>query len=734
MIAPGARIGRSAPPGSDGASMDGDHTRADGRGGDRLREHVARVAEAAQHGTGAVFAEGERGLAAFAGAEARILVNAAGSWCHWRQIDLAERRIEPAFPAGDTTLLPIREGAVAAAIPAAATAAREAELSVLATAIAMALDIGTVREVVARSVDELEVMRAVAGRILKASALDDVLLLVAHETKRLLASDICGVLMREGDDVAMKSCVGHFSSTTARLRMASGVGVAGRVLETGTPCMVANYVESRDITQDFAPLARVESVRSALAVPIRARDAVTGVLEVWRRRPSTFTEADTRLLHALADLAAVAIDNALLLGAHADSARQLTTINEELSARYSIISEAARFQESVTRLMLRENPLPEILGEAARFTRGTMALLGPIMEVDARHPEDAELSGQLVDEIRSSLRKTGRRIDEPVLLRAGAGETAFVLPIVSGVEELGWLCHVAEREPDERARLAPGYVALASATHLRERRRVLRERGGTLEAILWDLLEGEDEARAAAHDRAREMGVTIKGPLCVAVMRLPARGADKAIAPATREEILRAAGRELGPRATILGLRGDQLRILCAGPPDAGLRAALGALLAGLRKRPGAGGVAAGLGAASGGWRELPRSFRQGLIALEVAVHRAGDPIACYGDLGVMGLLVSLRGQASLPRLTGEILGDLVTVSDRRRGALLETGTAFFECDCSQVATAKRLGVHEKTVAYRLAKISQLTGLNLSRHQDRLLLDVGLRLLKLLGE
>ncbi len=700
------------------------------RTSEQLRDHVSRIAEAAQHGTSEVFAEGERGLAAFTGKEARILVNAAGAWFHWRQMDLAER--EPIAEAPGTVLLPIREGAVAAAVSRTAAGGRDAELAVLAATVAMALEVGTVRGVVARSVDELEVMRTVAGRILKASALDDVLLLVAHETKRLLASDICGVLMREGDDVAMKSCVGHFSSTTARLRMASGVGVAGRVLETGAPCMVANYVESRDITQDFAPLARVENVRSALAVPILSRNAVTGVLEVWRRRPSIFTEADTRLLHALAGLAAVAIDNAVLLESHAESTRQLTRMNKELSTRYSTISEAARFQDIVARLMLRESPLPEILQEAARFTQGTIALFGPGMEVDALYPETTELSESLVEAIRARLRKVGRPIDEPVRLRAGADETAYVLPIVSGVEALGWLCRVAAHEPDERERLALGYAALASATHLQERRRIMRERGRTLEAVLWDLLESEDEARAAAHDRAREMGVALKAPLFVTVIRFTVRGTDRTIPPAEREEVLLAAGRAFGARAQILGIRGGQLRILCAGHPDSAFAETLRPLIARLRGSP-AFGIAAGLGAGVAEWRELPRSFREALIAIEVAAHRADDPIACYGDLGVMGLLVSLRGQVDLPRLTREILGGLATAPPRRRDALIETGTTFFECNCSQIATARRLGVHQKTVTYRLMKISELTGLDLSRHQDRLLLDVGLRLLRLLG-
>ncbi|MFX8624484.1 GAF domain-containing protein, partial [Acinetobacter baumannii] len=83
-------------------------------------------------------------------------------------------------------------------------------------------------------------------------------------------------------------------------------------------------------TRDFMPLARMEKVRSALAVPILSRDAIIGVLEVWRRRPVSFDAEDTPLLLALAGLASIAIDNALLLRAHAETAERLTVAYGEL--------------------------------------------------------------------------------------------------------------------------------------------------------------------------------------------------------------------------------------------------------------------------------------------------------------------------------------------------------------------------------------------------------------------
>jgi DNA-binding PucR family transcriptional regulator len=62
----------------------------------------------------------------------------------------------------------------------------------------------------------------------------------------------------------------------------------------------------------------------------------------------------------------------------------------------------------------------------------------------------------------------------------------------------------------------------------------------------------------------------------------------------------------------------------------------------------------------------------------------------------------------------------------------METLRAYFAENCSQHATARRLRLHHKTVAYRLDKIARLTGFDLSEHESRMLLDLTLRMNDLL--
>jgi carbohydrate diacid regulator len=65
---------------------------------------------------------------------------------------------------------------------------------------------------------------------------------------------------------------------------------------------------------------------------------------------------------------------------------------------------------------------------------------------------------------------------------------------------------------------------------------------------------------------------------------------------------------------------------------------------------------------------------------------------------------------------------------DRSSAGLLRTLQAWFACDESSAATAAALRIHRNTLDYRLRRIEALTGLDLARSEDRLLLYVSVLL------
>jgi sugar diacid utilization regulator/putative methionine-R-sulfoxide reductase with GAF domain len=639
----------------------------------------------------------------------------------------------PSF-CGDALLVPVRCGAVSVLVEGAAPSDEVVALSAaIARAAELALAVAEGRRLAAENLDEVEVMQDLAARILRSHDLEEILFAITHEAKRLLGADICGVMLREGDEIVMRRCVGHRAPETASLRMRAGQGVAGRVFATLEPYHVEDYLKCTAITSDFFALARAERVRSAFAAPLLAQRNISGVLEVWRRRPSTFTVQDGRRLMALANLASIAIDNARLYTTLERTVTELETANARLDAECAVIHASNAFQHELVRLLLEERSLAALIERAATHVQGPVVVFDEALDVAACAPRDGADLDDLREVVARRVRESAGKASD-TLQCEHKGTTVLIHAVAAGVERFGWVAFAAAGEPHEGRALALRQVAVATALYYAERRAASLARAETLDALTWDLLEGADEARRAALSRARAMRVPIDRPLRVALCALEStfpQGADPDSGRAGRHlrQLDRAA--DLGHvQVLATGARGDRLAVLLDG---VGVDEAdrFGQRLVARLARENGGSPAVGLSTVCSDPLALPAAYREARIALDVACLRAPIRVAAYEQIGMVGLLLSLREQADLSRIIETVLGGLASADDAVHEPLLETLRTFFDTNCSQAATAQCLGIHPKTVSHRLGRLSELTGLDLSRHEDRLLADVALRLREL---
>ena len=151
------------------------------------------------------------------------------------------------------------------------------------------------------------------------------------------------------------------------------------------------------ISRDFFDLARAERVKSALAVPLLSQNEVTGVLEVWRRRPSQFTPQHTAELRTLANLASLAIENVRLAQARESASRRLESTHMELQARYDVIRMSADLQEALNGLLLSGCALSEIAEQASKHLSRPVMILDRRLDVDACCPDDVSQRFSPVD-------------------------------------------------------------------------------------------------------------------------------------------------------------------------------------------------------------------------------------------------------------------------------------------------------------------------------------------------
>ncbi|MGD1997230.1 MAG: PAS domain S-box protein, partial [Anaerolineae bacterium] len=111
----------------------------------------------------------------------------------------------------------------------------------------------------------------------------------------------------------------------AGLTLGVGEGAAGSVLETGEPAIV----EDHRVWSGKSPQVTKADARSVLAVPLKWREQILGVLDIVDNvRVGAFDEQDLRVLVPFANQAAIAIENARLYQETRRQANKLAALIE----------------------------------------------------------------------------------------------------------------------------------------------------------------------------------------------------------------------------------------------------------------------------------------------------------------------------------------------------------------------------------------------------------------------
>jgi PucR family transcriptional regulator, purine catabolism regulatory protein len=124
-------------------------------------------------------------------------------------------------------------------------------------------------------------------------------------------------------------------------------------------------------------------------------------------------------------------------------------------------------------------------------------------------------------------------------------------------------------------------------------------------------------------------------------------------------------------------------------------------------------------------------SLRQAGQALELA-RRLGEPKPLYfSDLSVYRLLFQLEHSPELIAFQEETIGPLIALENA--GELIHTLEAYFEHNGNLSQTAEALFLHRNTLIYRMERIAAITSLDLDKPENRLALQLALRIYRMLG-
>jgi DNA-binding PucR family transcriptional regulator len=359
--------------------------------------------------------------------------------------------------------------------------------------------------------------------------------------------------------------------------------------------------------------------------------------------------------------------------------------------------------------------LPEVVRAAARALEASLAVTdawGATLAVAARSPAD-----------------------ERALLAKGQGVTSTPLRVADTV--VGTLHMRAKTEPSASMRRLLVTMIASEVERVRAPERVSETAAADfLRAVLRRELSAREELLA----RARELSLDVEGGASMIVARANPqaptdegwRGRVRAVAERGARGVVNRSIAALSERE---GIAGAEVLVLVPGGEEATAARAAEAIIGEMEAGLAGYTFALGRSRVTGDPAELPRAASEALLAANVAQGSSDGPALAFEQTGAYRLLLSAMSEnpSELQRFYAETVEPLVAYDEQYETDLLLTLETFLEADGNVAGTAQRLFTHRHTIYYRLERVRELSGLDVSSSDGREKLSLGLKSMRVLG-
>jgi len=274
-----------------------------------------------------------------------------------------------------------------------------------------------------REAGQVAIFQELGKALTSSLQLDQVLSTIMEKIDQFLRPDNWSLLLLDESkqELYFELAIGKASQSLKDVRVKMGQGIAGWVAQHGEAVIVP------DVSKDTRFFSKVDEktkmeTRSIVAVPVKFRDTCLGVIELINCFDGDgFQDRDLKLLEALADFAAIAIENAR----HVKRIHELT-ITDDCTSLYNARHMAVILETEIYRSRRYNYEFSLVFIDLDHFK-----------QVNDTH---GHLTGsKLLGEIGDALKNHCRLID--FAFRYGGDEFVILLPQTSKDNAL----HVAQR-------------------------------------------------------------------------------------------------------------------------------------------------------------------------------------------------------------------------------------------------------------------------------------------------
>jgi sugar diacid utilization regulator len=438
--------------------------------------------------------------------------------------------------------------------------------------------------------------------------------------------------------------------------------------------------------------------------------------------------------------------------ASSPAARQPAVVLDEKAVQRenALLRELVTVYQHLTGLTLQDADVSTVLQLLARRTAATVAVVSRGLEVmAAAAPDVAEddvakqvrdyVAGRRLGTVLNSTAQTRRSLRLP---DSGGSAGVIVAPILVGDDVPAYLLTFGtaeQRDLGDMSLLVTEHAATICGVILGRERVIAaaarQVRDDLVEGLLLGAGHGNGEvgrwARHLGYDATREHRI-----LAVAIETTGSAGAAGS-AVALWKRVATAIDHFFATRmaGAIIAVRDGEVVIVVPdrdgqAPPSAEASRLSTACVARMRDLFPEAVVTVGIGGSCQDPAEIARSYGQARRTIDAVVRlgRQGQVVA-FEDLGIHRLLLQVPDLAELRSFATEILGELRRQDPQRGAELLATLACYFRENNSPQRTAQSMHVHPNTVAYRIRRVQEITGLRLDTYRDRLMAQVAIEIL-----
>lgn len=258
-----------------------------------------------------------------------------------------------------------------------------------------------------RRTEQLDLLNRIGQRVVGIMDLNQLLdeaILTLHDAIQPYQTSLALI---EGEELVIRSAVGckeTRAAATSRMRISlADPGIIGWVARKGVPLLVPDVqAEPR-----YVPSPHLPDTRTEMAVPLRAKGRIIGVLDVQGDRLGQFDEGDLSTLQAVGMQVAGAIERAMLYAELRETVERLRQIDRLRNDFLSTVNHEMRA------------PLTAILGFTDFILREQA---GPLTPAQREYLSDIRASGErimaLVDNMLEAARlEEGQVVPHPLWVR-----------------------------------------------------------------------------------------------------------------------------------------------------------------------------------------------------------------------------------------------------------------------------------------------------------------------------